>query len=71
MLVTCNEDKQVVYTETWLKSSKEELNTATSFSVITDEASDFGHKEQVSVVFWYVDTDYVNSRKVGEHWMYR
>lgn len=42
-----------------IEQLKKELNTATSFSVIMDEASDFGHKEQVSVVFQYVDTDYV------------
>lgn len=42
-----------------IEQLKKELNTATSFSVIMDEASDFGHKEQVSVVLRYVDTDYV------------
>ena len=37
----------------------EELEKSTSFSVIMDEASDFGRKEQVSVVLRYVDTDFV------------
>ena len=40
-----------------IEEHKKELNTATSFSVIMDEASDFGHKKQVSVVLRYVDTD--------------
>ena len=35
------------------------MDTATSFCVMMDEASDFGRKEQVSVVLRYVDTDYV------------
>ena len=42
-----------------IEELKKELDTATSFSVIMDEASDFGRKEQVSVVLRYVDTDYV------------
>ena len=42
-----------------IKELKNELTTANSFSVMMDEASDFGRKEQVSVVLRYVDTDYV------------
>lgn len=42
-----------------MEELKKELAIATSFSVIMDEASDYGHKEQVSVVLRYVDADYV------------
>ena len=42
-----------------IEELKKELDTATSFSVMMDEASDFGRKKQVSVVLRYVDTDYV------------
>ena len=42
-----------------IEEHMKELNTATIFSVIMDEASDFGHNKQVSVVLQYVDTDYV------------
>ena len=38
---------------------KQELETATCFSVMIDEASDYGHIEQVSIVLRYIDSAYV------------
>ena len=42
-----------------IEELRKKLDAATSFSVLMDEASDFGHHEQVSVVLRYVDTEYV------------
>ena len=38
---------------------KQELETACCFSVMIDEASDYGHIEQVLIVLRYVDSAYV------------
>ena len=38
---------------------KEELSAISYFSVMMDEASDLSHKEQVSIVVRYVDSQYV------------
>ena len=49
-----------------IEELKRELSTASCFSVMMDEASDFGRKEQVSVVVQYVDADY-HSGKTSEY----
>ena len=42
-----------------IEELKKELQSAMCFSVMMDEASDFGHKEQVSVIIRYVDKDFI------------
>ncbi|XP_011409153.1 PREDICTED: uncharacterized protein LOC105316054 [Amphimedon queenslandica] len=42
-----------------IEEVKKELHAASYFSVMMDEASDFGHKEQVAVVVRYVDRECV------------
>ena len=42
-----------------MNALKLELETATCFSVMMDEASDYGHIEQVSIIVRYIDSAYV------------
>ena len=42
-----------------IEELKKKLQFAVCFSVMMDEASDFGHKEQVSVIIRYVDKDFI------------
>ncbi|XP_011407856.1 PREDICTED: uncharacterized protein LOC105315057 [Amphimedon queenslandica] len=43
---------------------KQELETASCFSVMIDEAFDYGHIEQVSIVLRYVDSAYVIQKRM-------
>ena len=48
-----------------IEELRKELQSATCFSVMMDEASDFGHKEQVSVIRYVDNNFFIQERLVN------